>query len=681
MWIPLALLAPRTKIFRRGNYLRSWRHRSISLTSLLIIVLMITMSCWNLFTYYKDVRGKTQGTMEFQQKMISVSMDHAEKLLASDQFDAALTLIEANYASNYYDFFVMRKNDKPLTESSNVREMDFTAIPVGAENFEIKTPDRTLYLYRKVIGPYDLVMGYTPADTSKLSTEEIIRIFTHNVQDTVLLFLAITGFVLREYFRQVKLIKHGKREEIEKMNPLTKEGRLIKDLFIHASNLTRQKIELEVPDGVEIELSRGTKDRSVFRGGVLRIDLNQYSTLCKERGQAAVDTMLSPVFSDFREVAQRYGFYEIADEGDERVFYIRSENLQEATHLGLSVIRGMFELGRAHAKTLQEQQGVDFKFKASYAYDDLLFVKEDGKYKLKGNAHIISKRCIGTFKERTEKEYVIALPQKDFIGSEFLCEKYSAEKFDLQGVGSLDIVFISRLQNKPDSLEHTKFYCSNDEISQHLSDLNKNWDEKKFWAIYKTLTPLKIIMKRSEHTESVLSLLKDAQKRGASPEVVASLIMMLPKVTSPTELSESVISALKEAMKSPTARIRANALEALGELKAAAEDARNMLSAEDNRTKANALLILGKNEMNSDVEKNLRKFLKSNDDNEVLSGLFVIDKLFAYHSRRDLTFFRTSSFFKDLFADVIRLKHGPSERVRSKAQIVAEIHGELLIPG
>lgn len=649
------------------------------MTSLLIIVLMITMSSWNLFTYYKDVRGKSTENIEFQQRMIDTSLSHIESLLSTNQLDAALILIDANYSSNFFDFFIIQKNGKPLTESSNIGSVDLGAIPENAHNFGIKTPGNTFYFYRKIVPPYDVVLGYFPADTSKLSWEEILRILSHNIQDTVLLFLAITGFVLREYFRQIKMIKHGKREDFEAMNPLTKEGKLIKDLFIHASNLTRQKIELEVPDGVEVELSRGTKDRTIFRGGIIRVDLNQYSNLCKERGQALVDSLLSPVFSDFREVAQRYGFYEVADEGDERVFYLRSENHEEATRLGLSVIRGMFELGQAHSALLKAQYGLEFKFKAAYAYDDLLFVKEDGKYKLKGNAHIISKRCIGTFKQRVEKEYVIAVPQKDFVGCEFLCKTYSTENFDLQGVGSLEIVFIPGLVATPGTLGQVKYFCSNDDISNQLDKLQKQWSEDSFWALYKSLKDLKIIIKRTEHRTAVLNLLKEAKSRGAGPEIVASLIMLLPKLISVVELNVEIVDSLKGFMKAENPRVRANALEALGELKSAAEDARNMLSAQDNRTRANALLILGKTEMNADVEKSLRKFLKSDNENDVLSGLFVVDKLFAYHSHRDLTFFRTSSFFKDLYQEVLKLKQRPSDRISQRADLIAEIHGELLI--
>lgn len=639
---------------------------------------MITMSSWNLFTYYKDVRGKSVENIEFQQRMIGISLGHLEKLLASGQQEAALTLIDANYSSNFFDFFVVLKKGQILTESSNIGSFDVNSIPENARNYEIKTAENKFYLFRQKAGDYDMVLGYFPADTTKLSLEEILRIFSHNVQDTAILFIAITGLVLREYFRQIKLIKQGKREDFEKMNPLTSEGKLLKELFLHASNLTHQKIELEVPDGVEIELSLGTKDRTIFKGAIVRVDLNQYSKLCKELGQARVDSMLSPVFSDFREIAQRYAFYEVADEGDERVFYHRSDNSEEATRLGLSVIRGMFELGKLHSTNLKSLQGVDFIFKASYSYDDLLFVKEDGKYKLKGNAHIISKRCIGSFKERAEKEFVIALPKKDFAGSELLCRNFTVEMLDLQGLGSMEIVFIKELEEAPDVPERAKYFCSNEEILTQLLELHKNWSENKFWGLYMTLKDLKIIIRRSEHTQAVLTLLMEAEKRSSSPEVIASLLMLVPKVTPATDANEEANATLRKFMKSENARIRANALEGLGELSAAVDDARRMLSAEDSRTKANALLILGKKEMNSEVEKNLHKFLRSGNENKILSGLFVVDKLFSYHSRRDLTFFRTSSFFKDLLGEVNKLKQDPSAKVKNKVDLITDIHGDLL---
>lgn len=639
---------------------------------------MITMSSWNLFNYYKDVRGKSTENMEFQQRMIDASLGHLQKLFEQGQEEAALTLIDANYSSNFFDFFVVLKKGQPLTESSNIGTFDLNSIPANARNYEIKTAANTFYLYREKAGAYDYVLGYFPADTSKLSMAEIWRILSHNVQDTAILFFAITGLVLREYFRQIRMIKHGRREDFEKMNPLTSEGKLLKDLFMHASNLTRQKIELEVPDGVEIELARGTKDRTTFRGAIVRIDLNQYSKLCQELGQVKVDSMLSPIFSEFREVAQRYGFYEVADEGDERVFYLRSEDPIESARLGVSVIRGMFEIGKEHTKSLKTEHDVDFKFKAAYTYDDLLFIKEDGKYKLKGNAHIISKRCIGTFKERSLKEYIIALPQKDFEGSEFLCDTPEVAEFDLQGLGVKKVVFIHDLKMTPFDADKVKYFLSNEEISIQLEALKSHWSENHFWVFYKALKDVKLINKSKTHSQTSLELLKKATSRAESPEVVASLIMLILKLTPATEDIANVEVALREYLNSENARVRANALEALGELKESQEDARKMLSANDNRTRANALLILGKVEMNSEVEKNLRKFLRSESENEILSGLYVVDKLFSYHSRKDLTFFRTTSFFKDLYLEVRKLRQSSSTKVQSKVALIHEIHGDLL---
>lgn len=655
-----------------------FNRKSISLTYLLLIVLMITMSSWNLFTYYKDVRGKSKENIEFQQRMIDASLGHLQKLFEQGQEEAALTLIDANYSSNFFDFFFVLKKGQPLTESSNIGTFDMNSIPVNARNYEIRTPTNTFYLYRERAGIYDYVLGYFPADTSSLSLAEIWKIFTHNVQDTAILFFAITGLVLREYFRQIRMIKHGRREDFEKMNPLTSEGKLLKDLFLHASNLTRQKIELEVPDGVEIELARGTKDRTTFRGAIIRIDLNQYSKLCQDLGQVKVDSMLSPIFSEFRELAQRYGFYEVADEGDERVFYLRSEDTVESARMGISVIRGMFEIGKEHAQVFKKEQGVDFKFKASYSYDDLLFLKEDGKYKLKGNAHIISKRCIGVFKERSLKEYAIALPQNDFEGCEFLSGQSEVTEYDLQGLGKRKIVFVYDLKKTPFDADKVKYFLSNEEISTQIEALITNWSENHFWVFYKALKDVKLINRSEAHSKGALDLLKNSNSRGDSPEVVASLIMLILKLTPATESIQEAEVVLREYLTSENSRVRANALEALGELKVSQEDARRMLSASDNRTRANALLILGKAEMNSDVEKNLRKFLHSESENEILSGLYVVDKLFSYHSRRDLTFFKTASFFKDIYQEVRKLQQGSFKKVQSKASLIQEIHGDLL---
>ncbi|MGZ3796447.1 MAG: HEAT repeat domain-containing protein [Pseudobdellovibrionaceae bacterium] len=644
--------------------------RTISLGYILLIVILVSVNFWNFIYYYNTTKNKTAVQIEFQKNKTEVALSVLESFFVKGQTELAYDFLDAGKALSYFDFFDVRLKGHSVNKSANYQIADNTIFPEDARHFEFHSEGFTYYVSKKRYGPYELVVGYFPANENILSAAKVLEILKDNMKDTLVFFLCIFLIVFREYFSQLKYMREGRRDQLEKLKPISTEGKFFKDLFIHASNLARKKVSLEVPDGVETELARGTVDGEHFDGGMVRVDLNRYTVLCDQHGEAMIDSLLSPVFSEFREIAQRYGFYEAADEGDERVFYRRSEERQQTALLGISMIRSLFEAGEKHAQAIKSQHNIDFVFKASFAFDKLTLKKEDGKYKIKGRAFSISKRCIGLFKKRldSEKHYTIAARKSDVEGAMPLLQKHSAEIFELDGFGKHEITFANSLRKTPQNASEFQYFLSNEDISLHLNALVSEWSEERFWSLYKALKDIKLILKDPEHRELLLNLIKHIEAKVKSPEFLASALMLLPKVVRAEDLTSVSLGYVTGFLHSENSRVKANALEALGALDIFTDEARAYLTSENNRIRANALVIVGKKDVGPEVAKNLQQLLQSENELYVSSGLYVVDQLFAFHSHRDLTLVKTAALFQNAINELKNLKTRGPESLRHRCE-------------
>lgn len=645
-----------------------WK-RSLSLIHVLAIVIMLSVSVWNFAVYFNAIRGKTQDQIDLQKNKIEITLLYLPKFFERGFEDVAIDYIESGKANNYFDFFVVKKNGKDLINSLNLDNLDTRYIKEGILNQEIKTPDITIYVSKKTIGSYEVTMGYFPANNNIFTKDNVLKVLQANLIDSIVFFAAIVLLGMKGFFKQTNLILSGRREELEHFNPTTVEGKLLKNLFLHASSLTKKGIDLEIPDGIETELSRGTIVGATFRAGIIRIDLNSYTALCEKYGAGTVDSLLSPVFTEFREIAQRYAFYEVADGGDERVFYSRSDD-EELTNRALSAIRGMFEIGKKHSPIYFEKFGFALNFKSSFAIGHLSLKKEDGKHKIKGDAYTYSQRCIEIFKGREEKSYIIALPSKDFTGSEWMAAKCLHEQYDLKGLGTQTVVFISELQNEPSELIQFKYHLSNSEVTVQLKKLLSSWNVDQFWAIYNSLKLFKSHLKDPEHGKIIISLLRSDEISTLDENIVASILMMIPKLMQAQDIDEPSLQTIKSFLVSKSSRISANALESLGGLGIFASESRDFLKSSDSRSRANALVIYGKNEIGSDVLANLKELLVSKKDQDVLSGLYATEQLFSHHESHNLTVFKTAAFFSEIFREIVNLKKHHSPVIKEKTEVI-----------
>lgn len=663
--------------------------RSLSLVHILAIVIMLSVSIWNFAVYFNGIRGKTAEQIELQKTKVEMTLVYLPKFFERGFEDVAIDYIEAGKVSNYFDFFVLKKNGRVLINSSNLENLDTKYIKEGALNQEIKTPGLTIYVSKKTMEPYEVTLGYFPANNDIFTKENVMKVLQANVLDSLVFFAAIVLLGMKGFFKQTNLILSGRREELEKLNPTTVEGKLLKNLFLHASSLTKKGIDLEIPDGIEVELTRGTVVGTTFSAGIIRIDLNSYTALCEKFGAGTMDSLLSPIFTEFREIAQRYNFYEVADGGDERVFYSRNEG-GDITNRALSAIRGMFDIGKKHSPEYFEKFGFELNFKASFANGNLSLKKEDGKNKLKGDAYTYSQRCIEIFKDRKEKNYIVSLPVKDLKGAEWMAEILLEEQHNLKGLGSQNIAFISEHQSEPSEPSQFKYYLSNNDLTKQFKKLLKSWNTDHFWALYNSLKYFKSYLKDGEHKQLLFSLFhsnQSANNQVANSEsenilsanlgddIVASLLMMVPKLTLRADLNESELQILKSFLTAKGTRVKANALESLGELGVFASESKGFLKSSDSRSRANALVIVGKNEIGHDLQVNLKELLASKIDQDVLSGLYAIERLFQHHENQDLTLFKTATFFSEIFREVVRLKEDhQSSEVKKKTTVLFDTY-------
>jgi hypothetical protein len=240
----------------------------------------------------------------------------------------------------------------------------------------------------------------------------------------------------------------------------------------------------------------------------------------------------------------------------------------------------------------------------------------------------------------------------------------------LKGIGEQKISYFDQFKETPSDNTQIAMFISNSEITAQLQQLLTGWNSERFWALYEALKGITLHSKDPEHGRLIIEHMKKAKARVFEERVMASLIMLVPRLTKKEFLSKESALFLKEFLLSENLRISANTLEALGEIGLFDKSAKSFFKSEDNRTRANAILVFGKNEIDSEISKHLNEMLISENSLNVASGLYATEKLFGYYLEQDLTFFKTADFFRNIFVRVDALRAHSSTSINNKANII-----------
>lgn len=630
-------------------------------------------------TYYFNHKNKQVEYMKLQQTYIAEALITLPQIVQkSGEDELMLLILESNKNMGLIDFYELKKNNKTLGYSANFKPNEKLKIPDNLYDFAFVSSGYTYKMFTKQAGPYFILMGYLPKQLNVFTVKSVKQILIDNLIESAILIVVFIFFVFRDFLNQFKLITAGRGQEIKSIKTLTTEGEALKKLFVHSVNISKKQVFAEIPEAVEVELARGTKELAKFNGGMIRIDLNDYTNLCAEYGKEFVGHLLSPVFTEFREHCQRYGFYEVAEAGDERIYSKHHADEDTTTASALAVVRGLFALAQQHSLVIEQNHGFRLSFKASYAFSQMQLVRLDAKFKIDGMAYITSARAIGAFKKRSQKDYCLALVQKPQGTALRLIKGFAQESLHLQGLGDMPVYFITEFNRDCPMPELQPYFLSNADLSIALRRQVGAFEKEWFWELSKILKTFKALVKEPEHQGLLLKLLVRFNQVGflkASDNAInglAATMMFVPRLVDAKGLGEPLRLLVKTYLEHDNLRIRANALEVLGEMGVFFIEAKDFIHSENNRIAANAIIIMGRGgDLGPGLIKATLGLLKHNNEFFILSGLYAIEQLSLFYLHRDLTLMKTATFFNEVFLYIkkhlLNLKAQPLVQARAES--------------
>jgi len=327
--------------------------------------------------------------------------------------------------------------------------------------------------------------------------------------------------------------------------------------------------------------------------------------------------------------------------------------------LGLAVLRSIFEIADEIEKSLAIDADHYFKVKGSFVLGKIRFVNQDTGFSLSGLPLIESARLLSQVDDKSASSVTFYAEASPSV--EKLCTIDQTKETLLKGFAKPSTLcraktFTSIQEVLKNRELHLVTYFRGDKDLQNiyafLGEELKNGDDNSFFQIYKILVSYKIKHTSSEQSQAYTELLNQVielnSKSKVNDKVMASMISLASHVVPPALVESNLIESLEKCLDHQDARVKANAIIVLGDLAQDIAFLRRFMYAKNNRVSADAILVTGKRNFDTELAKKLEEFLESKNPLFKASGAWVLRQLAEHYKSTDLVFYNTNPDLKRL---------------------------------
>ena len=634
--------------------------RTPLLTRILVALVIAANLVDLVYKYTSAVQGKEKEIIEKERLAIEKMVELLALPAFRDNWDATTSLVDLGYTLNAYDFYVIKAPGHGELHTTNVRFAKTEGIPMGAQHFASPIGPDTGFFTRQQFGNIEIVVGYLATYRTLFVWSVIRHVFYQNLAQTLLMTLVVL-ILIGPLLRQISLIKAGNVGALQKISAAGGDLQLITELYLQNLKLTDRRLRNQIPTAAEVVQQMGTKPGDHLTGLVLRIDLNDFVRLGAKHGVEKLNSCFYPLLDDFLELAQRFSFYEIDDEGDQRVLFHPSSDLNQSVRKALGLIRACYQITQLKSAEVETSLGEKFSFKSSLAFGELELKADAVKTKLSGPPLSVSARYMGIFKDHPEiqTQFVAVTKADQLVKSELLATQKNLD-VELKGLGAEKLAIVSFAMSLPRQPEDLAVCLSGEDIYLNLSELVKRWDPVRFQALAQPLTLQKsrtiLLTKDPRHLALVVELLQKAVPLEISTREISQLISVAGVLSDPQSMQKATQSFLVSYLDSGNARIRANTVEILKPIGADLKIANRYLHSLEPRLRANAIVTLAKEDLSKEVTSSLELMLTAGNGALKISGLWAVQEIFKHYSLHQETLFRTADVFRHFYQIVASMK-------------------------
>jgi hypothetical protein len=677
--------------------------RRLSVISLVVIAVLCLLPFFIvLITYFFFVNGVDEANTQKKIDVINYATLGDTLIKAGFTDDLRARLREA-YDSNYIGFFVVKKNG--LIVDWENQKHDFDKI-----NFVYRSDGKLVFLKDRFFtsvtrGEYQIVVGAysNPPNFVTFVFGESGRLlygFFRDVALATILIGAIVYFYFRDIRDAVSILRRQNGRDFLKAKSKSIESEVLNRGFrsfqnqVEGLNKENRILKNQVLSALRSEIMSGKEPPYEFFCTLVRMDVNNFSHIFSKFSIEDFMGVIDEFFQEATHIVSRYKGYVYEFVGDEIIFYFKDEEHENSSIAALSAIRDINQEASRISERTKIQNGYPFVVKSSVSSGKLRFGKQVDGYSLAGSILIETVRILSHIHEKDENvvfyRKILRERVEPICASKFECKAmlkgFSEETIlhsylhhrDLSELlESLDITN-SRL------LAHYRSDRDMVQIIRHLRMHLKTLDRPVFLAVTATLKEVEVSNTGLELKSEYLSTLDELHNQLVEKidESIlfyfSSFLSIANRVISKDAYDHRISKALISYLKIGDRRVVANILDVFSNFDAENSDSvfMDLLSSNDNRISANAIIKEGRRELTKNVISRLESMLRSKSSLQVASALYALGELVMHYRKTDSVYLETHTRFLHSVHKLFSYFEHKDPMVRRQSLIAARKAGD-----
>ncbi len=642
--------------------------------------------------FYSEFEEKAKADIRTQYFFTKEALETGKMELLEDQLNTAFKNGYISFYQIRYGTEILKSKARP--EDKQVAEYDYpeTKAPVILPNY---------YLATVAKGKLKATLGknYDRSNFIKVWFEEEKGPIAIDFAFVATILVLIASYFLRDILSVLKIFGHTKKvpqRDYSKIQAKSKEA----DLFIRGltsyenlvGDLTSQntKLKNQVLPALQSEISSGKKPPYEFNCTLVRTDINNFSHIFSTHAVEPFMQSINRFFESATEIISRYNGLVHEFVGDEIIYYFKDEHTENSALAAISAVRDINKAAEAISAQTKKDFGYPFTVKSSVAYGRLRFGLQVRNYSLAGSVLIETVRILSHVSEKEENtcyyDETVELKVNSLIVSQM------EQKVQLKGIPEPRQLYSYR-QHRPlihvlknleteQTYRQLPYYRSDNEIAATLAFLcenHENLEQQTFLQAlgsFRTMTALKTLPQVKENYFHLLSQLLEARQKLSRPReayFLSSAIKIGVNLISTDSFDQIYTRILQECLQVQDRRVVANAVDVLCALTPEASDSviRELIKHPDNRVRANALVFEGIRELQKRDLRLLRSMLDSKNDSYQASALYALGEIAFHYKNSDAVFYNTESNLQKLVGRIGEFFTSENEMVRRQAYFAA----------
>lgn len=607
-----------------------------------------------------------------------------------------LLLIEAR-DERYIDYFILQYKGEPLywgTADGKIGALD--------TNFEVLNEmvvnPGASYLTVPVRESLLLTIGINKSETGYFRElmAKYYPLLIEQALAVVLISVSVFLYFLHDILQFLNLLSSRDKRRFKKIKTKSRESEILAqglasyEQTVDALTLQNQTLGRQVLPSLKKEILSGKKPPYDFDCTMVRTDINNFSSIYNNHDVGQFMAVINSFFEDVSHIVSRYKGLIHEFVGDEVIFYFKDEDHENSFMIALAAIRDINAVaGEYHKRTMQED-GYPFTVKSSLAHGTIRFGPLVNGYSLAGSVLIETVRILSHVVEKEGN--VVYFDSANLKRVSELFDVREASRVQLKGFNGTRTLYscgacrsvASVLGGLSESTVHDlTYYRSDSDICQALEHFRTKSAEvspsllSQAIQVMRDFRVTKSDRSVRDHLIQWMDDLSSASETcGSRPlhRTLSATVMLAINLVSRENYDQEFEGRLSGFLGDGDKRVVANVLEVMTHFKSDTDEdfLRRVLTQDNNRVAANALVHEGIHDLSPFVVKQLRKMLKGKSPAYTASALFAIGELAAYHRSHDVVYYSTHIEFLQLVQMLPTFVSHNDPMVRRQALIAAK---------